>query len=211
MFPLFSNQHTMSRSKKSRKPGVGSSGIVKDDKKKVVIAADKKPKKKTGKKPGNRQQEAVAKQTQKNQNAENRDPRIGSKKPIELVPATSKKPLKSNQSIKPAKTNDSPIAAIRVVEPLADHAALEQELYAIEDDAKLQAILAKQEDDIALSETEVDFFNETMERHQEIRHILGWHDDDEDETVEEEIDGSDDEESLWDKLDNNDLSSFEKE
>lgn len=201
----------MSRNKKSRKPGVGSSGVVKDDKKKVVVATNKKPKKKTGKKPGNRQQEAVAKQTQQNPNSANKDPRIGSKKPIALAAAvvsSTKKPAK------PVKTKTSPIAAIRTVEPIEDHAALEQELYAIEDDSKLQLILAKQEDDIALSESEVDFFNATMERHQEIRHILGWNDEDEDQVSESNVsdnNDSDDEESLWDKLDHSDLSSFDKE
>jgi len=202
----------MSRSKKSRKPGVGSSGIVKDDKKKVVVAVDKRTKKKNGNKPGNRQQEAFAQHNQQKPVTANKDPRIGSKKPIELTPSVDKKSTKPSKAIKSDKTPASPIAAIRVVEPIEDHTALEQELYAIEDDVKLQKILAKQEDDIALSEIEVDFFNETMERHQEIRTILGWSDEDEDEEGEEvATDGEHDEESLWDKLDNNDLSSFEKE
>jgi len=199
----------MSRSKKSRKPGVGSSGPVKDDKKKTIEVVAKRPKKHHGKKPGNRQQEAVQKQSQENPSAVNKDPRIGSKKSIVLTPSVESKKASPVKAKKQNKSAVSPIAAIRVSEPLENNEALEAELYAIEDDVKLQIILAKQEDDIELSEVEVDLFNEKMTRHQEIRTLLGWSDDeDEDESSDEE---NTDDESLWDKLDSNDLSSFEKE
>jgi len=201
----------MSRSKKSRKPGTGSIGIVKDDKKKVVIVADKKPKKKSGKKPGNRQQEAVESQNQQSGSSKDKDPRIGSKKSIDLGAPMKKKAVKAETTESP---KSSPIAAIRVIEKSpTNNEALEQELYAIEDDTNLQTILEKQESDVELTEAEVNFFNEKMTRHQELRELLGWADDNEDDEAEINSDETNTkalgEEALWDKLDNTDFSKFE--
>lgn len=194
----------MSRTKKSRKQGAGSIGAVKDDKKKALVPVDRKPKKKSGKQAGNRQKEAFDAGNESQIQAEKKDPRIGSKKPIDLgVPTkTAEQPFKAK---KKAKVDSSPIAAIRVVE--AD-TSLEEELLAIEEDSRLQSILAKQEEDIALTNEDVDYFNEKMERHQQLRDLLGLDDEEEDEspeTVEKSKSGDD----LWDKFDNSDLSEFE--
>ena len=142
----------MSRSKKSRKQGSGSLGPVKDDKKKALVPVDRKPKKKNGKQAGNRQKEAYEANNKQAPKVENKDPRIGSKKPIDLgVPVKkAEQPFKAKNK---AKIDTSPIAAIRVVEP---DTSLEQELYAIEEDNRLQSILAKQDEDIALSDEDVD-------------------------------------------------------
>jgi ribosome assembly protein YihI (activator of Der GTPase) len=193
----------MSRTKKSRKQGAGSIGAVKDDKKKTLVPVDRKPKKKTGKQAGNRQKEAFDAGKDAQSQAENKDPRIGSKKLIDLgVPVKAPaQPFKAKNKV---KVDSSPIAAIRVVE--AD-TSLEEELSAIEEDSRLQSILTRQEEDISLSNEDVDYFNEKMERHQQLREILGL-DDDEDEsteTVEKAKSGDD----LWDKFDNSDLSEFE--
>ncbi len=194
----------MSRTKKSRKQGAGSIGAVKDDKKKVLVPVDRKPKKKNGKVAGNRQKEAFESNKKQAVKVENKDPRIGSKKPIDLgVPVKAKpQPFKAKSK---AKVESSPIAAIRVVE--AD-SSLEQELYAIEEDSRLQSIIAKQEDDISLNDEDVDYFNEKMERHQQLREILGLDDEEEDEssTSTEKTSSEDD---LWNKFDNSDLSEFE--
>ncbi|MFC4282000.1 Der GTPase-activating protein YihI [Thalassotalea piscium] len=198
----------MSRIKKSRKPRFVPTSTPKDDKKKEVVVTDKKPKKKTGKESGNRQKEAFQEKLNSSGNNTPKDPRIGSKKPIDLgIPA------KSNQSADKPKTKaakKSPIAPIREVEsiksPESSMEALEQEIYAIEDDTKLQAILAKQEDDIDLTEAEVDFFNDKMTRHEALRKALGWEDEEE---VIQKTPSTIDEEELWDKLDKPDLSSFE--
>jgi ribosome assembly protein YihI (activator of Der GTPase) len=192
----------MSRKKKSRKPGTGSSGIVKDENKtkKIVTPTAKRPKKHTGKQAGNRQQEAT-KQPNNNQDvSDNRDPRLGSKTPIRLDQVVTKVVNKAKR-VKPA-----PMAAVRVVE--ADE-TLEQELHAIEQDERLQLILAKQDEDSALTEQEVDYFNEKMTRHQQIREQLGWHDEDEDEPQPEQKKARLSEDDLWDKFDNNSLSDFE--
>ncbi|MEW6984351.1 Der GTPase-activating protein YihI [Colwelliaceae bacterium 6471] len=188
----------MSRKKKSRKPGVGSSGIVKDEKKKVAVVVDKKPKKSTGKKAGNRQQEATKKQSTQTNNVTNKDPRLGSKKPIVLIKESTK------VEKKPIKHKVEPIAAIRTIEP--DN-ALEDELYAIEQDELLQVILEKQEQDIALSEQEVNHFNKLMDRHQQIREALGW-DNDDSEAPDESKQKPSSEDELWNKFDNGDLSDY---
>ena len=196
----------MSRNKKSRKQGAGSIGAVKDDKKKPLVPVDRKPKKKSGKQAGNRQKEAFDSGVDAKEPAKNKDPRIGSKKPIDLggpVKATAQ-PFKAKIKNK-VKADSSPIAAIRVVE--AD-TSLEQELAAIEDDSRLQSILEQQEDDISLSNEDVDYFNEKMERHEQLREMLGLDDEEEDESA-ESAEKPKSGEDLWDKFDNSDLSEFE--
>ena len=198
----------MSRNKKSRKQGAGSIGAVKvkDDKKKTIVPVDRKPKNKSGKQAGNRQKEAFDSGLDSPEKAENKDPRIGSKKLIDLggplkAPA---QPFKAKIKNK-VKVDQSPIAAIRIVE--AD-TSLEQELTAIEEDNRLQNILEQQEDDISLSNEDVDYFNEKMERHQQLREMLGLEGENEDEST-ETVEKANSEEDLWDKFDNSDLSKFE--
>ncbi len=198
----------MSRNKKSRKQGAGSIGAVKvkDDKKKALVPVDRKPKNKSGKQAGNRQKEAFDSGSNAQKPAENKDPRIGSKKLIDLggpVKAPAQ-PFKAKVKNK-VKVDNSPIAAIRVIE--AD-TSLEQELAAIEDDSRLQSIIDQQEDDISLSNEDVDYFNEKMERHQQLRDMLGLDDEDEEEST-ESVEKPKSGEDLWDKFDNSDLSEFE--
>ncbi len=195
----------MSRSKKSRKPGTGSIGIVKDEKKKEkeIVSHSKKPKNKRGKQPGNRQQEAFDSGEKQQTQKTNKDPRIGSKKPIVLGTPTKNKPQPFKVKDK-VKAKASPIAAIRVIEP---EVSLEDELYAIEDDAQLQVILTKQDDDVELTEVEINYFNEKMTRHQTLRDLLGLSDDDDEEEDNNET-KSNSEDDLWDKLDNSDLSDY---
>ena len=193
----------MSRSKKSRKPGTGSIGILKDDKKKLVEPKPRRAKKKNGNEPGNRQKEATAKVLNGPNSAKNKDPRIGNKTPIDLgKPATA--PIK-NKAPKPAKIkqDNSPIAAIRAVETSE---SLEDQLSRLEQDPRLLEILEKQDDDIELTAEEVNYYNELMEQHEKISQALGL--DDEDEIV-APVKNSDSEDDLWDKFDNSDLSKFE--
>ncbi len=81
------------------------------------------------------------------------------------------------------------------------------ELHAIEDDQLLQDIMTKQEQEIQLTEKEIDYFNNNMDRHQALRTELGIDDEDDTEASQEFTS----EEALWDKLDNNDFSEFESE
>ena len=189
----------MSRKKKSRKPGIAPISANKEERKKTVEVSNKRVKKKHGKAPGNRQQEALVKQSQSADSNSNKDPRIGNKTPIVLT----KTPQVEKQAT-PKKVKASPIASIRRVD---NQQAYEEELYEIEADELVQQILQKQDDDIALSEEEIDYFNLKMDRHSTLREKLGLdEDDDEIETTEQaEVD----EDALWDKLDNNKFSDYE--
>lgn len=195
----------MSRTKKSRKPGTGSIGVVKDDKKKLATPVPRKPKKKTGKEAGNRQKEATASVSNKQNSKVKKDPRIGSKTPIDLgkpLATPSKPQTVKTKSLKKIQES-SPIAAIRAVETSE---TLAEQLTRIEQDAKLQEILEKQDNDQALTAEEVDYYNELMEKHEKISQELGTDDEDEIMVTNTKA-GSEDE--LWDKIDNSDLSRFE--
>jgi len=188
----------MARTKKSRKPG--GAPTAKPKLSKVELAnVEKRVRKKTGKKPGNRQQEALPIKSSDQSANQKKDPRIGSKKPIELGGAV--KPVQAKSS-KAAKIKQDPIAAIRPVSTSTKDVelSLAQELANIEADEQLQTIIAKQEDELALTEEEVNYFNAMMDRHQEISEQL---DDDEDEIKKASASSEDD---LWDKLDNSSLS-----
>lgn len=198
----------MSRSKKSRKPGGAPTAKPKLSKQELS-KVEKRVRKKTGKASGNRQKEATQNLADKSQSGEKRDPRLGSKTPIVL----------GNVKVKPApketkKPQKAPIASVRFVDNTdADlssqqNLSAEDELNAIEQDEMLQSILGKQEADIALTEQEVDYYNELMERHQVLSEQLGL--DEEDEVIESDDSAQgESEDDLWDKLDNHDFSDFE--
>ncbi|WP_114324928.1 Der GTPase-activating protein YihI [Candidatus Colwellia aromaticivorans] len=196
----------MARTKKSRKPG--GAPTAKPKLSKVELAnVEKRLRKKNGNKPGNRQQEAKLIKNPDQQSDKNKDPRIGSKTPIDLgrtVAPTKKK------AVKITKAKQDPIAAIRVVNAEEEQSAAQemvsfaQELDNIEADERLQAILAKQEEALALSEQEVDYFNEMMERHQQLTEKLAENEEPKDEST--NVDANS-EEDLWDKLDNSSLPS----
>lgn len=193
----------MSRSKKSRKPG--GAPTAKPKLSKVELASvEKRLRKKNGNKPGNRQQEGKLESNSGQQSLQNKDPRIGSKKPIELGGAVVQA---KSKPVKPTKTKQDPIAAIRVVNA-EEEQSFAQELENIESDERLQAILSKQEEALALTEQEVDYFNEMMERHQLLTEKLAENEEPEDEPNKQNASS---EEDLWDKLDNSSLpGDFDK-
>lgn len=194
----------MSRSKKSRKPGSSSTMPTqrKSEKEALALAKDKRTRKKTGNKPGTRQNLNELKPT-KQDKPSTKDPRIGSKKLIVLGNGAStekeKTAIKTPKQIK--NTEHKPnVAAIRVVE--SQDNKLRVELESIENDDKLQIILAKQEDEVGLTETEIDYFNELMARHEEISTQLGLDDEDE---LPIEADSPLSEDDLWDKFNETDF------
>lgn len=193
----------MSRKKKSRKPGVAPISANKEERKKLKEPSEKRVKKKHGKVPGNRQKEAAAKIEQQPQSQQAKDPRIGSKKPIVLTKNTAEKQT-DKTPISKKKVQSTPIAAIRKVDTQASD---REELLAIESDPQVLEIIEKQEDEIALTESEINYFNEKMDRHHVLREKLGITDDEEE--VTDEKDSIDNEDALWDKLDNSDISEFE--
>ena len=205
----------MSRTKKSRTPSNTPPRAPKEKKGAAVEVPEKRSRKHKGKVSGNRQKEAYV-QKEEQTSVANKDPRLGNKKPIDLTkaqaPVKAPKPAKKTEqasilpTAKKGKTKPelSPIAAIRQIEPSAED-KLADELDAIEQDERLLAIIAKQDDEIDLSESEVDYFNDKMDRHQELREALGL-DDDEEEYEEDDSNASSGD--VWDKLDNSDLSDF---
>ena len=204
----------MSRSKKSRKPGGAPTAKPKLSKQELE-KVEKRTRKTTGKVAGNRQKEAMPEQTNSNQQGANKDPRLGNKTPIVLGKMVTKAEKPKQVKAKQNSQKSAAIASVRFVEntdiEVLPNEALtpEQELDAIEQDETLQTILAKQEDDIALTEQEVDYYNEKMERHQALSAELGL---DEDASDSDEPNSADSEDDLWDKLDRPDFSDFaEKE
>lgn len=197
----------MSRSKKSRKPGGAPTAKPKLSKQELANV-EKRIRKSTGKVAGNRQKEAVQDQADNKQQGGNKDPRLGNKTPIVLGKVTKQdkpKQVKTKQN----SDKSSAVASVRFVENTVVELSAEQEIDAIEQDELLQNILAKQEDDIALTEQEVDYYNEKMERHQALSAELGL-DEDDDTSDNDESTSSDSEDELWDKLDRPDFSDFEE-
>ncbi|GAA0813370.1 Der GTPase-activating protein YihI [Colwellia asteriadis] len=194
----------MSRTKKSRKPGGAPTAKPKLSKQELA-KVEKRVRKTTGKQAGNRQKEAKIEKDNANQLAAKKDPRLGNKTPIALGKITEKAEKTQQKSHKPKIAQA--IAGVRFAEPTKPVFSPEQELEAIEQDEALLAILAKYDEDIALTEQEVEYYNEMMERHQVLTAELGIDDSDDDE--DEHVD-NDSEDDLWDKLDGHDFSDFEK-
>jgi ribosome assembly protein YihI (activator of Der GTPase) len=205
----------MARTKKSRKPG--GAPTAKPKLSKVELASvEKRLRKKKGKKPGNRQQEAMLAKNPEQQSDKHKDPRIGSKTPIDLGGTAIQT---KNKSTKVTKANQEPIAAIRIVNTeiqpntIKELENFAQELENIEADERLQIILVKQEDELALTEQDVDYFNEMMERHLYLTEKLAETDYAAEDHSEDDSTNahSVSEEDLWDKLDNSALpSDFDK-
>ena len=192
----------MSRSKKSRKPG--GAPTAKPKLSKVELEkVDKRTRKSTGKVAGNRQKEAAPLRNDKSQATTKKDPRLGSKTPIDLGKIVSKVE-KSRQEV--AKKEQT-LAAVRYVEkPETEIITPEQELENIEQDQALLTIIAKQEDEIELSEQEVDYYNEKIGRYEELSAELGViHSEEKEEPSVQAT-----EEDLWNKLDGHDFSDFEE-
>ena len=180
----------MTRSKKSRKPGASPSGARKADSDTIISPKDKRIRKKKGNSPGTRQTVARPKRNSE-ESSQVKDPRIGSKKPIELK--------KTIEIAQPKKAKVTPVAEIAKVRPVVQEPNLFDELQQIEEDALLQEILQKQEAEQALTDAEVDHYNTLMERHQTISDKLGLLDGDEDE---EAVQGTENlsEDDLWEKF-----------
>ena len=111
-----------------------------------------------------------------NQAGQKKDPRIGSRKPVPLVVAESKKPAVS----KPAKPSKTPE---QIAEQLAkqQQLKLEQELAAIENNERLNLLLDRLDDGQSVSADDEAWLDAKLARHQELLAELGIDDEDEDE------------------------------
>jgi hypothetical protein len=196
----------MSRSKKSRKPGGAPTAKPKLSKQELANV-EKRIRKSTGNVAGNRQKEAIQDKGANQQTAKQKDPRLGNKTPIVLSKINTQTQNKKNTTNKKSPVISDTVASVRVIENTDKQLTAEQELQLIEQDQLLQSILDKQEDDLALTEQEVGYYNQKMERHQLLSTELGLYDESVEVTDDNEELSSEDE--LWRKLDNTDLSDFE--
>jgi hypothetical protein len=195
----------MSRTKKSRKPGGAPTAKPKLSKQELS-KVEKRIRKTTGKQAGNRQKEATQEKTHDNQSGINKDPRLGNKTPIALGKIVTKAQKSKKEQVNSTHEKTA-VAGVRFVENTETELSSEQLLTAIEQDETLQGILSKQEDDIALTEQEVNYYNDMMDRHQALTLALGIDEDDEAD-IEQNLNRSEDD--LWDKLDGHDFSDFEE-
>ncbi|MFD2165577.1 Der GTPase-activating protein YihI [Thalassotalea euphylliae] len=186
----------MTRKKKSRKPGRGSIGLIKADNTLKETAKDKKPRKKTGKPAGSRQTEAVKKKRVVQSGGGTKDERIGSKTPIVLVKSDQKPASHAPTKVK----KPSAIPGVRVIDR---GPSIAEQIEQIEQDERLLTILAKQEEGELLSSEEVDYYNDLMDKHEQLSEQL------EDTTRTPDVEEPMDEDALWDKLDGSDLSDYE--
>ncbi len=194
----------MSRSKKSRKLGGAPTAKPKLSKKELANV-EKRVRKSTGKVAGNRQKEGSRDKAINKQTAKQKDPRLGNKTPIVLIKANTQAEKSSADKIH--KTTLSPVASVRVINADDKLLSAEQELDLIEQDQCLQEILAKQETDSVLTEQEVDYYNQKMDRHQALSDELGIYNESSEGTNSNEQHVSEDE--LWQKLENTDFSDFD--
>ncbi|QBY04450.1 hypothetical protein E2K93_08625 [Thalassotalea sp. HSM 43] len=197
----------MARSKKSRKEGA----LMKKLNLKRPEKAEKEQRKRkmTGNKAGTRQN--VAKNnTEATVDSSNKDPRLGSKKAIDLgIKVKSEKPQAKKAAV-------APIAPVRVVDDApqsndvatseAVMQAYEQELHNLENNEQLMLISALVESGEDISPEQMDMLDKAQSRYQELMDLLGYEQPEQD----DELADDDDDEALWDRLDDSDFSDYKE-
>jgi ribosome assembly protein YihI (activator of Der GTPase) len=139
----------MAHSKKSRKPG--SIGVAKSDKPKAKVQKNTPKVKKTkGNQPGSRH--SAGHTTTHQVTRSKQDPRVGSKKKIDLTPVAKKT---VNKPLKPKFATPA------------------QELAALEADPRFNMLLDKVDDGGVLHGDELQFFEQSMARHKILCDLLG--------------------------------------
>lgn len=196
----------MSRSKKSRKPG----RIKPSTAPKPLAVEDKEPRarKKTGNKSGTRQQEARV-LTNQDDSLQAKDPRIGSKKKIDLgIVITPKKSTKTRPD--DHRPSVAPIQVVEKSEP--DTVTLEKELLAIESDQEVQMIAIRVNSGEEVNEQDAEKLASNLERYQELITLLGLdsQDEEDEESNVNKDEAEDSEDALWDKFDDADFSDFKE-
>ncbi len=183
----------MARKKKSRKIGRLDPSITSTPKKSELEEKQPRNRKQTGNKAGTRQEVAKPKKNQSQANS-NKDPRLGSKKPIDLGIAT--KPVN-----KPKKEH-SKGPSVAPITVLDNTPSLEEELIAIEGNMELQLLAGRADSGEELTEQEAEFLQSQLDRYQQLIKELGL------EQLEEESPELDEEDDLWSKLDDTDFSDY---
>jgi ribosome assembly protein YihI (activator of Der GTPase) len=167
----------MTRQKKSRKPGpLGAKSQPKIHREHQDPAAGKRPARVKGKPAGSRHNVHLDSKAER-KNTSSGDPRVGSKRKIDLVPPTER------QLTQPATTGSAKAAMTP-----------QQEFDQLENNERLQALLATLDEGGELSRNDQKWVDEKLDRYQELARELGVDvEDDEDE---------DDDLEPWQKFEN---------
>lgn len=175
----------MAKGKKSRK--IGLIGVRKSPDFKRV-EKEKRLKKVLGKPAGSRNNQPLANDSSVKAKLNN-DPRLGSKKPVDLFTQTDQL-----QKIKPK---------VKLVTP-------QQELTEIENDEKLSLLLNKLDSGTDVDTASQNYIDDKLKRHKQLCEILGIADDDDtDETTERAAEKDDDELlATFEKINVNRLKDF---
>lgn len=189
----------MTRQKKSRKTGpLGSKSQPKNMREHKDPDASKKPAKNKGKPPGNRHSIEPAKQQAGDHSSTQKDPRVGSKRKIELKVPESK-PAKTAPAVTEKVTAQvvpgADLAGRQSVSPAVAQA--EDEFAKLENDPRLQELLAQLDAGDELSKEDNTWVEQQLTRYQQLADELGI---DSDEL--EGDDEDDDDLEPWQKFDN---------
>jgi len=164
----------MTRKKKTRKVAANGTPRLSKEKLQALRALKEQRSKKTkGKKPGSRNAPEILVKEQSNTTT-NKDPRVGSKKPISLV--AEPQPTKSNTQPEMKRHLQPQVELRKVGEP---ELTPEQELEQIENDQKLMSLLERQNAGEVLVGKDIKYLNAKVERHQALCDLLGIEDEDE--------------------------------
>lgn len=171
----------MTRQKKSRKANDnGQRHLPASEIRKIREHKDESKKKGAGLKSGNRNSMQQAKTSQDSAGSkQKKDPRLGSKKPIALLPETSPELL-------PASTAPAPLPKVQLKAAKAEPLSPEQELLQLENDPKLQLLLERVERDELLTGKDAKYFNRQTARISELLALLGLDDAQPDATTSEQ-------------------------
>tara|TARA_Y100001963_G_scaffold152862_1_gene238474 strand:- start:4959 stop:5504 length:546 start_codon:yes stop_codon:yes gene_type:complete len=161
----------MTRQKKTRSAGPnGQRHLSADDIRKTRQPKEQTKKKGAGLKSGSRNSVAVVSSVSKGESVK-KDKRLGSKKPIALVPVDAQQPALRIQ----------PKASLAKAKPLA--LTPEQELALIENDGYLQQLLERVEQEEILTGKDAKYFNAKTARLEQLLQQLGLADDADDEPL----------------------------
>ena len=174
----------MTRMKKARSPG--QIGSRKEGQETAEQSKNRKRKaKRHGLAAGSRQNVAELNPKHTGSKAA-QDPRLGSKKPISLLPESAKP--KAEKSSKPAKKQQSEKAIAEDVfaeqAPNVSTLTIEQELEQLENDERLNTLLDKVDAGEKLNKNDASWLDKTLARHQQILEELGLLEDDDEESTE---------------------------
>ncbi|MGO2074427.1 MAG: Der GTPase-activating protein YihI [Pseudoalteromonas sp.] len=169
----------MSRKKKSRKiPSNGPVRLSQDKLKEMRALKEQRVKKTKGAKPGSRNAPEALNNETSGGNQQSKDKRVGSKKPISLVPVKAEPKVEMKRHLKPQA---------ELKKASQPELSPEQELAALESDERLLKLVELHERGQLLTGKDAKYFNSRIARHQQLCETLGIEDEPEDDFDDEEL------------------------